>query len=86
MPTHPFPGGRLLLLQSGMTCGDSAIPDELAKHRAVKEKALCERLASIPTWVSINTNTSTNKFVGCQRSTANKRERQISKCRGPSVG
>jgi AcrR family transcriptional regulator len=32
-----------LLLQSGMTCGDSAIPDELAKHRAVKEKALCER-------------------------------------------
>jgi AcrR family transcriptional regulator len=34
-----------LLLQSGMTCGDSAIPDELAKHRAVKEKALCERFA-----------------------------------------
>ena len=34
-----------LLLQSGMTCGDSAIPDELARHRAVKEKALCERFA-----------------------------------------
>ena len=32
-----------LLLQSGMTCGDSAIPDELAVHRAVSEKALCER-------------------------------------------
>src|SRR5882724_10949224 len=34
-----------LLVQSGLTCGDSAIPDELAKHRAVKEKALCERFA-----------------------------------------
>jgi AcrR family transcriptional regulator len=34
-----------LLLQSGMTCGDSVIPDELARHRAVKEKALCERFA-----------------------------------------
>ncbi len=34
-----------LLLQSGMTCGDSTIPDELAKHRAAKEKALCERFA-----------------------------------------
>jgi AcrR family transcriptional regulator len=34
-----------LLLQSGMACGDSAIPDELARHRAVKEKALCERFA-----------------------------------------
>lgn len=32
-----------LLLQSGMTCGDSDIPDELARHRAIKEKALCER-------------------------------------------
>jgi hypothetical protein len=28
-----------------MTSGDSAIPDELAKHRAVKEKTLCERFA-----------------------------------------
>ena len=28
-----------------MTCGDSAIPDELARHRAEKEKALCERFA-----------------------------------------
>lgn len=34
-----------LLLQSGMTCGDSDIPDELARHRAIKEKALCERFA-----------------------------------------
>jgi AcrR family transcriptional regulator len=34
-----------LLLQSGMTCGDSAIPDELARHRAEKEKALCDRFA-----------------------------------------
>lgn len=32
-----------LLLQSGMTCGDSDIPDELARHRAIKEKALSER-------------------------------------------
>lgn len=32
-----------LLLQSGMTCGDTDIPDELARHRAIKEKALCER-------------------------------------------
>ncbi len=32
-----------LLLQSGMTCGDSDIPDELARHRAIKEKVLCER-------------------------------------------
>jgi AcrR family transcriptional regulator len=32
-----------LLLQSGMTCGDSDIPDQLARHRAEKEKALCER-------------------------------------------
>jgi AcrR family transcriptional regulator len=38
-----------LLLQSGMTCGDSAIPDELARHRAVKEKALCERFARAKT-------------------------------------
>lgn len=34
-----------LLLQCGMTCGDSNIPDELARHRAEKEKALCERFA-----------------------------------------
>src|SRR5688572_14146670 len=34
-----------LLLQSGMTCGDSDIPDQLARHRAEKEKALCERFA-----------------------------------------
>jgi AcrR family transcriptional regulator len=34
-----------LLLQSGMTCGDSDIPDELARHRAIKEKALSERFA-----------------------------------------
>src|SRR5271170_3346159 len=26
-----------LLLQSGLTCGDSVIPDELARHRAEKE-------------------------------------------------
>lgn len=38
-----------LLLQSGMTCGDSAIPDELARHRAEKEKALCERFARAQT-------------------------------------
>jgi AcrR family transcriptional regulator len=34
-----------LLLQSGMTCGDSAIPDELARSRAMKEKALCDRFS-----------------------------------------
>lgn len=34
-----------LLLQSGMTCGDSDIPDQLARHRAEKEKVLCERFA-----------------------------------------
>jgi AcrR family transcriptional regulator len=29
-----------LLLQSGLSCGDSVIPDELARHRAEKEAAL----------------------------------------------
>ena len=33
-----------LLLQSGLSCGESQIPDELARHRAEKEKALRERL------------------------------------------
>src|ERR1700753_1887144 len=32
-----------LLLQSGLSCGDSEIPDEMARHRAEKEAALCER-------------------------------------------
>jgi AcrR family transcriptional regulator len=32
-----------LLLQSGLSCGDSEIPDEMARHRAEKETALCER-------------------------------------------
>jgi AcrR family transcriptional regulator len=32
-----------LLLQSGLSCGDSVIPDELARHRAEKEAALRER-------------------------------------------
>jgi len=32
-----------LLLQSGLSCGDSDIPDELARHRAEKEAALCAR-------------------------------------------
>jgi AcrR family transcriptional regulator len=32
-----------LLLQSGLSCGDSIIPDELARHRAEKEAALCAR-------------------------------------------
>jgi AcrR family transcriptional regulator len=32
-----------LLLQSGLTCADQVIPDELARHRAEKEKALRER-------------------------------------------
>jgi AcrR family transcriptional regulator len=32
-----------LLLQSGLSCGDSIIPDELARHRAEKEAALRER-------------------------------------------
>src|SRR5580704_12026654 len=32
-----------LLLQSGLSCGDSAIPDELTRHRAEKEAALCAR-------------------------------------------
>jgi hypothetical protein len=31
------------LLQSGLSCGDSDIPDETARHRAEKEAALCER-------------------------------------------
>jgi AcrR family transcriptional regulator len=34
-----------LLLQSGLSCGDQAVPDELARHRAEKERALCERFA-----------------------------------------
>jgi AcrR family transcriptional regulator len=33
-----------LLLQSGLSCGESQIPDELARHRAEKEKALRQRL------------------------------------------
>src|ERR1700744_4520631 len=33
-----------LLLQSGLSCGDSQIPDELARHRAEQEPALRERL------------------------------------------
>ena len=32
-----------LLLQSGLSCGDSEIPDEMARHRAEKEAALCSR-------------------------------------------
>lgn len=32
-----------LFLQSGLSCGDANIPDVLAKHRAEKEAALCER-------------------------------------------
>jgi AcrR family transcriptional regulator len=32
-----------LLLQSGLSCGDSDIPDEMARHRAEKESALCAR-------------------------------------------
>ena len=32
-----------LLLQSGLSCGDSDIPDEMARHRAEKEAALCGR-------------------------------------------
>jgi AcrR family transcriptional regulator len=32
-----------LLLQSGLSCGDSEIPDEMARHRAEKETALCDR-------------------------------------------
>jgi len=31
------------LLQSGLSCGDSDIPDETARHRAEKEAALCAR-------------------------------------------
>ena len=33
-----------LLLQSGLSCGEETIPDELARHRAEKEKALRTRL------------------------------------------
>lgn len=33
-----------LLLQSGLSCGDSQIPDELARHRAEKEEALRQHL------------------------------------------
>jgi AcrR family transcriptional regulator len=33
-----------LLLQSGLSCGEESIPDELARHRAEKEKALRLRL------------------------------------------
>jgi AcrR family transcriptional regulator len=32
-----------LLLQSGLSCGDSEIPDEMARHRAEKEAALRKR-------------------------------------------
>jgi AcrR family transcriptional regulator len=32
-----------LLLQSGLTCGDKVIHEELARHRAEKEAALCAR-------------------------------------------
>ena len=32
-----------LLLQSGLSCGDTEIPDEMARHRAEKEAALRER-------------------------------------------
>jgi AcrR family transcriptional regulator len=32
-----------LLLQSGLTCADQVIPEELARHRAEKERALRER-------------------------------------------
>ena len=32
-----------LLLQSGLSCGDSVIPDELARHRGEKEAVLRER-------------------------------------------
>ena len=33
-----------LLLQSGLSCGDQVIPEELARHRAEKETSLRERL------------------------------------------
>ena len=33
-----------LLLQSGLSCGEETIPDELARHRAEKETALRTRL------------------------------------------
>src|SRR5207248_1927529 len=32
-----------LLLQSGLSCGDQMIPDELARHRAEKETVLRQR-------------------------------------------
>lgn len=32
-----------LLIQSGLTCSDDAVPREVARHRAEKEKALAER-------------------------------------------
>ena len=32
------------MLQSGLSCGEESIPDELARHRAEKEKALRSRL------------------------------------------
>ncbi len=32
-----------LLLQSGLSCGDSEIPDEMARHRAEKEASLRDR-------------------------------------------
>jgi AcrR family transcriptional regulator len=35
-----------LLLQSGLSCGEGHIPDELARHRAEKETALRGRLES----------------------------------------
>jgi AcrR family transcriptional regulator len=38
-----------LLLQSGLSCADQVIPDELARHRAEKEKALRERFARAKT-------------------------------------
>ena len=33
-----------LLLQSGLSCGEESVPDELARHRAEKETALRSRL------------------------------------------
>ena len=36
-----------LLLQSGLSCGDSDIPDELARHRAEKEEALRNRFEKV---------------------------------------
>jgi AcrR family transcriptional regulator len=42
-PSSKNPPG-CLLLQSGLSCGEERIPDELARHRAEKEKALRVRL------------------------------------------